>query len=327
MEFIDLDRLQEDRNRCAHPSMTSDGEIFKPSAELARMHIRSAVDHLLQYPPAQGKYALDALISEVDSEYFPTNVKNAIVAFENSPLKKARDSLVRNFTIVLLKKLINDVQEYKKIVRVSAALNAVKSIHANIFGKTLEEKLSSIVRAVETENLERVILLLSNVKDSWSYFDQDVKQKIEYYVENIPKENLEDMETILSINELVRAAEVRIRRATRAELDEPIFWNIPVQISDRIIQLYTHSGSFDQANSFASTVTRYAAEYTRDQIQRIIEACGRNDQIEHSFEVGTVINALRKNENVSDEEVDEWLKQVDLEKFVKVQDEELEDND
>ncbi len=52
LEFIDLDRLQQDRNRCAHPSMTSDGEIFNPSAELARVHIRSAIEHLLQYPPA-----------------------------------------------------------------------------------------------------------------------------------------------------------------------------------------------------------------------------------------------------------------------------------
>ncbi|ENV52100.1 hypothetical protein F953_00465, partial [Acinetobacter junii CIP 107470 = MTCC 11364] len=105
VEFIDLNRLQEDRNRCAHPSMASDGEVFNPSAELARMHIRSAVEHLLQYPPAQGKYALDSLTSEVESEYFPTDVKKAVVAFESSPLNKARDSLIRNFTIVLLKKL------------------------------------------------------------------------------------------------------------------------------------------------------------------------------------------------------------------------------
>jgi len=95
--------------------MASDGEVFNPSAELARMHIRSAVEHLLQYPPAQGKYALDSLTSEVESEYFPTDVKKAVVAFESSPLNKARDSLIRNFTIVLLKKLINDAKDYKEI--------------------------------------------------------------------------------------------------------------------------------------------------------------------------------------------------------------------
>lgn len=140
VEFIDLNRLQEDRNRCAHPSMASDGEVFNPSAELARMHIRSAVEHLLQYPPAQGKYALDSLTSEVESEYFPTDVKKAVVAFESSPLNKARDSLIRNFTIVLLKKLINDAKDYKEIYRISTALNAIEVIHRKLYRKILTEK-------------------------------------------------------------------------------------------------------------------------------------------------------------------------------------------
>jgi hypothetical protein len=55
VEFFDLESLQQDRNRCAHPSMTADGEIYNPSAELARVHIRAAVEYLLQYPLAQGK--------------------------------------------------------------------------------------------------------------------------------------------------------------------------------------------------------------------------------------------------------------------------------
>lgn len=327
VEFIDLERLQEDRNRCAHPSMTTDGEVFNPSAELARMHIRSAVEHLLQYPPAQGKYALQTLLSEVDSEYFPTDIQKAIVAFENSPLKKARDSLVRNFTIVLLKKLINEVEGYKEVSKVSTALNAIEIMHREIYGETLNGKLSNIVRTVESENLGKVIPLISKVKDSWSCFEVDVRQKFESYVENLPTENFQDIDVILSINDLEAAAKKRISRATRAELDEPIFWDVPLQVSDRIIELYADSGSFDQANSFASTVIRYAGDYTRTQIQRIIEKCGKNDQIEYSFEVGTVINALRKNKSVSNDDIDEWLKAADLHKFVKVKDEDPENDD
>ena len=36
IEYIDLDRLQQDRNRCAHPSMTTEGEIFNPPAEFSK---------------------------------------------------------------------------------------------------------------------------------------------------------------------------------------------------------------------------------------------------------------------------------------------------
>lgn len=35
IEYIDLERLQNDRNRCAHPSLTSDDQAYSPSAELA----------------------------------------------------------------------------------------------------------------------------------------------------------------------------------------------------------------------------------------------------------------------------------------------------
>jgi hypothetical protein len=57
-ELLDLQRLRDDRNRCAHPSRPSLAEVVSPSAELARLHIRSAVDSLLQHEPAQGKAAL-----------------------------------------------------------------------------------------------------------------------------------------------------------------------------------------------------------------------------------------------------------------------------
>jgi hypothetical protein len=326
VEFIDLERLQEDRNRCAHPSMTADGEVFNPSAELARMHIRSAVEHLLQYPPAQGQYALNSLISEVDSEYFPTDIRKAVIAFESSPLKNPRDSLIRNFTVVLLKKLINDAKNHKEISRVATALNAIGAMHSEHYGNTLKEKLSSIVRSLEAEKLSRVTPLIFQVKDSWSYFDADVRQKLESYVESLPKDKFEDIDKFLSVDGLQKAAEKRLHVATRAELDDPLFFVAPEQVTNRIIELYSQSKNFEQANSFASTVTRYAGDYSREQIQRIIKACGDNEQIEYSFEIGAVINALRKNNSVSDDEVDEWLLASNLKKFIKVKEEpELDD--
>lgn len=322
VEFIDLNRLQEDRNRCAHPSMASDGEVFNPSAELARMHIRSAVEHLLQYPPAQGKYALDSLTSEVESEYFPTDVKKAVVAFESSPLNKARDSLIRNFTIVLLKKLINDAKDYKEIYRISTALNAIEVIHQKLYRKILTEKLSSIVRSLAVEKLDRVIPLIRHVEDSWSYLEADIRQKIQTYVENLPKEEIENIDIFLSIQGLKSFAEKRLKKATRTELDEAIFFVIPLQVSDRIIELYSESRNFDQANNFASTVIRYATDYSKEQIQKIISVCGDNDQIKHSFDVGSVINSIRKNKNANDDEIDGWLVEADLKRFAKIKDNE-----
>lgn len=45
------------------------------------------------------------------------------------------------------------------------------------------------------------------------------------------------------------------------------------------------------------------------------------------IEIGTVINALRKNKGVSNDDIDEWIEVVDLKKFVKVKDKDPEDDD
>ena len=323
VEFIDLDRLQQDRNRCAHPSMTSDGEIFNPPAELARLHIRSAVEHLLQFPPAQGKYALDTLLSEVNSEYFPTENAKAIIAFEGSPLKRARESLIRNFIVILLKKLINETESYKETNRFVTALNAISVLHREAYNNTLKEKLSSIVRGMEAKKLNKTTPLITRVNEGWSHLEADVKQKIESYVEALPKEELEDLEALIKVEGLKDAVEKRVRNTSRAELNDSFFFITPDQILDRITKLYSESANFEQANSFATTVVRYSMDFNKQQIELIIKACGSNEQIKYSYEIGNVINSLRKNKKVTDAEIDEWLVSSDLHKYLKKGDEDI----
>ncbi|MET0076216.1 MAG: hypothetical protein ABW130_18345 [Candidatus Thiodiazotropha lotti] len=319
IEFIDLERLQQDRNRCAHPSMTSDGEIFNPSAELARVHIRSAVECLLQYPPAQGKYALESLLEEVKSEYFPTSLDKAVIALENSPLFKARESLVRNFTIVLLKRVLKEATDYKEKLRISSALNSIFRMHKDVFDSTLKDKLSGLFKSLEDKDLDKTFHVLQSLPDSWEYLDPDVKQKLESYVEKLPKEQLEEIDFLLTHTGLSASAKKRILIATRAELDHPLFFDLPTPVADRIVKLFIESGSFDQANSFSSTVTRYASDFSKDQVEKIIRACGENGQIKDSFQIGSVINSMRKNKNVSDEEIDSWLTDVGLKEYAKAE--------
>ena len=95
------------------------------------------------------------------------------------------------------------------------------------------------------------------------------------------------------------------------------FFILPSLVGDRIVKLYAESQSFEQANSFSSVVVRHAYDYTKGQVERIIRACGNNYEIKESFEVTTVINAMRQNKSVTDEEIDEWLIDVGLKKYTK----------
>ena len=74
-EYDHLNRIQQDRHRCAHPTLDSEGLLFQPSPELARTHIRTAIEVLLSQPPVIGKAAADALTRDVEGRYFADDLE------------------------------------------------------------------------------------------------------------------------------------------------------------------------------------------------------------------------------------------------------------
>jgi hypothetical protein len=99
-EMSDLARLFDDRNRCGHPNLNRETEVYTPPPELARLHLRNAVEHVLQRPPVQGKAALTSLQQTVDSDYFPIVVADAEHVLKATPLPRAKENVVREFVIV-----------------------------------------------------------------------------------------------------------------------------------------------------------------------------------------------------------------------------------
>lgn len=298
IEFIDLERLQQDRNRCAHPSMTSEGEAFNPSAELARLHIRSAVTHLLQYPPAQGKYALDRLIAEISSDYFPANENDALAAFKKGPLKRPRDSLVRNFIIVLLKKLLKEEVDYKERKKLISALQAIEKMHPQIFSTTLEQKLSNVIVKDTDKGLWATINFLIGYPNTWDYVEENIIIMIRNFVENLPGQYIDDIDSILDFNHLKDQAEIRLNKITKNELKGMVFFVMHPKIADRIVNYYLKSGSYAEANSWSEIIISNASTLNPDQIKKIISNIANNGELVNSFELPNVINALRARKKI-----------------------------
>ncbi|WP_146091414.1 hypothetical protein [Xanthomonas arboricola] len=90
-EQVELKRLFEDRNRFAHPNINQDAEILDATPELARAHLRAAVEHVMQRPPVQGKVALSTIRASVESPYFPKNVTDAMTALSTVTAFQMRD--------------------------------------------------------------------------------------------------------------------------------------------------------------------------------------------------------------------------------------------
>ena len=177
VEKSDIERLFEDRSRCDHPSMTSLEEPFEATAELARYHLRSAVTHLLERPPVQGRAARERIFQDIKSEYFPVEPELAIKYFQKSPLARARFVLVKDVVIGLTKNLLIEECPEDERSRQFAALNAVSNMYPQETREILNSQLSDIIlNRVTDENWDKVIVYLGSIA-AWDSLSEPCRLK------------------------------------------------------------------------------------------------------------------------------------------------------
>lgn len=102
-EQKDLDRLQKDRNLCAHPAFSTEDSLFQPTPELVRTHIAHALKHLLINAPLQGKSAIDRFHSDLLSPSFPVDGDTIGTFVRAKYLDRAKDVMIIN----LIRSLLN----------------------------------------------------------------------------------------------------------------------------------------------------------------------------------------------------------------------------
>jgi hypothetical protein len=312
LEYTDLLRLLEDRNRCAHPSMHSLEEAYQATAELARGHLRNAVTYLLQRPPVQGKTAMDRLVAEVNSEYFPATSDAAVTYFRNGPLARPRESLVRNFVIVLSKELLLGGLDERAERRYVAALEAVRSMHREVFERTLDEKLNGIMQRLEDEKLANGFRFIVTIPYTWQYTGDDVRVRIENFVADMPdEETVPGLLRGLDFVPLRAKAIWRLSRVNAVQLDELIRFeqrDYEDELVDRAVELYEASTSFADANHRGTHLIIPLARYLQPyHVERIMKAVAENDQIASSFDLERVLRAIQNAECVPQEQFDKLL--------------------
>lgn len=319
LEYIDLERLQADRNRCAHPSLTADDQAYIPSAELARLHIHSAVTHILQHPPVQGKFALERLLGEIESEYFPTSLEDARVALGSGPLRRPRDSLVRNLVLVVVKKILQGEQTPKQLLRYRAALRVTHQMHPKPYASALSERLSPLFRATPDATMERCVSAVQTIPECWSFLEADVRHRLELFVINLPSEVFQfdpSVDFLLDYAPLQSAIRKRIKKATKAELVACVFFDSPPEIIDRWITLYLGSSSFDEANDWGRQMMRELGDFSPTHVQHLLSESAKNVQITGSFGFEALVPALRSKKIIPTADFDDLLRANDLVKFI-----------
>ncbi|WP_233854164.1 hypothetical protein [Paraburkholderia sp. HD33-4] len=319
IEFVDLRRLIEDRNRCAHPSQVSDTEVFEASPELARLHIVNATRYVLSQPAAQGKQALERLISELDSNFFPSKRKDIVVFLRAGALARPRDSLLRNYLSILLKRLMKGELAWEASARASNALFALAEIHPEPWKRLIPELLGALIPNLqENAHLLRTVRFLGHGDGAklWDFVQQADRLRLNTFVENLPSENFDSVERLLG-DEAVpfhAPATKRVKKASAEEVFDAPWFDVPTPVIDRMLAFYLGSSSFAEANDLAHKLRFALPDSTKpvEHLGLMARIAAQNDQVRYSNQFPRLVKEFVETKEIDKERVQLILREAKL---------------
>lgn len=248
-QIVDLERLREDRHRCAHPSFQRIGEPYRPTAEQARLHLTNAVLHVLAQPPVQGKALLNQLRVIVSSSYFPTDRTQAVAALRASALARPNNALINGFVdMVVFEPFKADSPLYNSL-RVSDIINAAAELHRTQVEARLRRQLNRMIFDASDPQLPQAVFILAGVESGWQLLQDAAKAKVRQYVSVSPIALASPTLARLSENpELVPKIKERLAAASRDELATAVSFGLRDVAKDRALELLSQVGSFNSAN-------------------------------------------------------------------------------
>jgi hypothetical protein len=230
VEKSDIERLFDDRSRCAHPSMTSLEEPFEATAELARYHLRSAVMHLLERPPVQGRSARVRIFQDIKSEYFPVDPELATQYLQKSPLARARFILIKDIILGLTVSLLTEELPEDERARQFSAVNAVSNMYPNETREILNTNLSNIIlNKVLDINWDKVIIYLGSIA-AWDSLSEPCQLKAKTFMEKL------DVFEILPFTKekrvLPKSSDILVKASRITFLKESIINKLQISLKD-----------------------------------------------------------------------------------------------
>lgn len=272
-QIRDLERLREDRHQCAHPSFQRAGEPYRPSAEQARLHLRSAVEHVLSQAPVQGRSAIVALQAVVASDYFPMDRALALTQLRGTALLNASDALLRGFIDDIVFGYATPGHPLQGKMQVASALDALLELNRGATEARISAKLSRVVRDVPDADLSSMARLVATMVEGTMLLNENARIRLAEFLRTAPGADIEEAISGLSRHaDLATAARERILSLDATELAQVLAYDTELDSAkERALELLSKSTSFDSANfRLSKLISPLFSTLERDDVERII---------------------------------------------------------
>lgn len=315
-----LERLSEDRNLCAHPSMVAENTAFKATAELARYHVINVIEFVLSRPPVQGKAALDSIFEKINSSYFPLNQNEIQTILLEGPLGRAKDSLKRQFLKKALKEYMSIEIKTLAHHRYLNTLVVFCELNREFVITEIPQCFPATLEANNKETFTKFCEILIAIPDLYQCLNETNRIcLIEYILRDAP------VYIIAGLDKVAELSDTLFKRIKRFEnkqllgfimdypLEKPISQNLKYSI-DKLIVSFEKARGYREAESCFDDILYFVSKLEKHDIERIVEAALSNDQISEANGIGERYLRLYEKIEVSlvDKATYEKLKDLDF---------------
>jgi hypothetical protein len=278
IEFEELSRLRADRNRCAHPTFGQSALPYKPSAELARLHISSSISLVLSQTPRQGKAALDSLQATILSAYFPTKLEDAVEQLKATEVGNPRPSLVNALVDQLAFGLADKTDRYYNQAGARLALEALVEINRASALPRLVVAVNKLLKSGDDISITSGAVLALRIPEVGEEVDDGGKSVIKEFL-NAPK-------SVGRANAVARADKIRwlqliatdIASTLSSEEISKLMVPPPQSIIARAAELYGNARNWDEANQYAAECgIPFADKFGADQLEFIFNSAMKGE--------------------------------------------------
>lgn len=290
LELLELKRIQDDRNKSAHPSMLNDDIIFNPIPELVRTHIVNAINIVLAQSPSQGRYAFGKIINDIDSMYFPSNIDDIKIVLKSSPIYNARKNLYDSVITVMLKNIIRDKNDddlYLK--KLKGVLTVLKDFNTGFYNEILNKRITGLMKSIEGDLRVSYFMALRYIPNIWIYLDESLRVLISKYIES--DGFILTQSQFLGLRNIDESIKKIIDNRVFNAIDNNTFVNIikaydgiVIEYIDKLITCYSLSNSYRASIDIQDAVIKYIPFFTKQQIEKLIFSHYGNRQCwEHGY--------------------------------------------
>lgn len=308
-EHVELSRLYDDRNLCAHPAFTKPGEVFAASAELVRNHLAAAVDCALSLPPVSGKSIVDNLQRDMDSNSWPRDA-DVVDYLREQYFTRTRESVRLNLAKLIVKGGVRPPAETELEVvtpnqlahRCRTAINALNEFEPAL----LERAIAAVIPnwessgALSDEVLVRMTGALGHLPALWRAAAAGTHARVAALLETAPVEVLiaerafssgrpADAALAGSYDKAVAAATEsfeNLERLVRRPTLDRRQWVAPT------LEALGNAGSFRSAESRLRCLLRLASVLTADDLRAAAVRIRSNNQIYQASDTPELLSNL-----------------------------------